>query len=257
MEYDYIIIGAGISGLYTGYLIKKNNPNSKILILESNNYIGGRMGIDTFYSTRITTGAGIGRKNKDINLIKLLNELKIVYNEFKINTILAENITEIDITKIMKQLKTEYDTNKDIKKSIMLGKVLINKEKVIAFSDMWERMTPEDSGRDGPARQILQNERIVPKGADITLNYSKKVDQGKQKLNWKKINKWVVECNVCRINTADTKLNPCGHLLCSTCFFELPTPKKCYFCNTTPVTSEKIFYGGYYNKLQKYINKLK
>ena len=118
MEYDYIIIGAGISGLYTGYLIKKNNPNSKILILESNNYIGGRMGIDTFYSTRITTGAGIGRKNKDINLIKLLNELKIVYTEFRVNTILAENITEIDITKIMKQLKTEYESNKDIKKPL-------------------------------------------------------------------------------------------------------------------------------------------
>lgn len=118
MEYDYIIIGAGISGLYTGYLIKKNNPNSKILILESNNYIGGRMGIDTFYSTRITTGAGIGRKNEDKNLIKLLNELKIVYNEFRINTILAENITEIDIKKIMKQLKTEYETNKDIKKPL-------------------------------------------------------------------------------------------------------------------------------------------
>ena len=118
MEYDYIIIGAGISGLYTAYLIKKNNPNSEILILESNNYIGGRMGIDTFYSTRITTGAGIGRKNKDINLIKLLNELKVVYTEFRINTILAENITEIDIKKIMKQLKTEYETNTDIKKPL-------------------------------------------------------------------------------------------------------------------------------------------
>jgi hypothetical protein len=118
MEYDYIIIGAGISGLYTAYLIKKNNPNTKILILESNNYIGGRMGIDTFFSTRIVTGAGIGRKNKDINLIKLLNELKITYNEFKVNTIHAKNIDEIDIKKIMKQLKTEYDTNKNIKKPL-------------------------------------------------------------------------------------------------------------------------------------------
>jgi protoporphyrinogen oxidase len=49
MEYDYIIIGAGISGLYTAYLIKKHK-NSKILILEANNYIGGRMGTDNFYS---------------------------------------------------------------------------------------------------------------------------------------------------------------------------------------------------------------
>lgn len=118
MEYDYIIIGAGISGLYTGYLIKKNNPNSKILILEGNNYIGGRMGIDTFFSTRITTGAGVGRKNRDINLIKLLNELKITYNEFKANSIHAENIIEIDINKIMKQLKSEYETNKNIKKPL-------------------------------------------------------------------------------------------------------------------------------------------
>ena len=49
MEYDYIIIGAGISGLYTAYLIKKHKANSKILILEANNYIGGRMGTDNFF----------------------------------------------------------------------------------------------------------------------------------------------------------------------------------------------------------------
>ena len=77
----------------------------------------------------------------------------------------------------------------------MLGKVLINKEKVIVFSDMWERMTPEDSGRDGPARRILQNEGIVPKGADITLNYSKKVDKYREKLIWKKKekDKWIID----------------------------------------------------------------
>ena len=43
MIYDFIIIGAGISGLYTYYLIKQTNPNIKILILESSNRIGGRI----------------------------------------------------------------------------------------------------------------------------------------------------------------------------------------------------------------------
>ena len=43
MIYDYIIIGAGVSGLYTNYCLKKKNPNLKILILESSDRIGGRI----------------------------------------------------------------------------------------------------------------------------------------------------------------------------------------------------------------------
>jgi len=31
---DYLIIGAGISGLYVAYNIRKKNPNAKITILE-------------------------------------------------------------------------------------------------------------------------------------------------------------------------------------------------------------------------------
>lgn len=115
MEYDYIIIGAGISGLYTAYLIKKHKANSKILILEANNYIGGRMGIDNFYSSKILTGAGIGRKKQDINLINLLKELKINYNEFTVNHNYASDIIKVDIIKIMDELKTHYDNDKDKK----------------------------------------------------------------------------------------------------------------------------------------------
>lgn len=43
MIYDFIIVGAGISGLYTNYLLKKHNPKSNILILESSDRIGGRI----------------------------------------------------------------------------------------------------------------------------------------------------------------------------------------------------------------------
>ena len=115
MEYDYIIIGAGISGLYTAYLIKKHKANSKILILEANNYIGGRMGTDNFYSSKILTGAGIGRKKQDINLINLLKELKINYNEIAVNHNYASDIIKVDIIKIMDELKTHYDNDKDKK----------------------------------------------------------------------------------------------------------------------------------------------
>ena len=83
MEYDYIIIGAGISGLYTAYNIKKNNPNAKFIILEKNSkkYIGGRMNMYNFYGSYVNIGAGVGRKKKDFLLINLLKDLKIKYNE--------------------------------------------------------------------------------------------------------------------------------------------------------------------------------
>ena len=43
MEYDIIIIGGGISGLNILYQLDKLKYNKKILLLEKNNYFGGRM----------------------------------------------------------------------------------------------------------------------------------------------------------------------------------------------------------------------
>lgn len=78
-EYDIIIIGAGISGLYSAYKILKYYPEKKILILEKNSkkYIGGRAGNYNFYDTSVVIGAGIGRFKKDKLLKKLLINLNI------------------------------------------------------------------------------------------------------------------------------------------------------------------------------------
>ena len=43
MTYDYVIVGAGIAGLYTGLTLLKAHPSKKILILEKYNYNGGRI----------------------------------------------------------------------------------------------------------------------------------------------------------------------------------------------------------------------
>jgi len=66
MNYDYIIIGAGICGLYISYKLLLKNPNLKLLILEKNgkNKIGGRAGNYTFEGSSVVKGAGIGRKKK-------------------------------------------------------------------------------------------------------------------------------------------------------------------------------------------------
>jgi cation diffusion facilitator CzcD-associated flavoprotein CzcO len=50
--YDVIIIGGGISGLYSAFQIKKMAPKTSILILEKNDEIGGRMDIYDFYNIR-------------------------------------------------------------------------------------------------------------------------------------------------------------------------------------------------------------
>ena len=78
--YDVIIIGGGISGLYAAYLIQKRFPFQKILILEKNTTLGGRMNTYNFYGTNVCIGAGVGRKKKDILLFSLLDELNIKYD---------------------------------------------------------------------------------------------------------------------------------------------------------------------------------
>jgi protoporphyrinogen oxidase len=63
--YDIIIVGSGMSGLYSAYNIKKTSPKTTFLILEKYNkqWLGGRTSNEVFYGTEIVTGAGIGRKD--------------------------------------------------------------------------------------------------------------------------------------------------------------------------------------------------
>ena len=57
--YDYIIVGAGIAGLYTGLKLLKAHPSKKILILEKYDYNGGR--IVTYRNGRHHWEIGAGR----------------------------------------------------------------------------------------------------------------------------------------------------------------------------------------------------
>jgi protoporphyrinogen oxidase len=90
MIYDIIIIGCGISGLNSAYQLLSKNPQLKILLLEKNNYLGGR--IKTF-TKKINNHnyiweEGAGRLNDNhklfLNLIKefgLLNNLSKISSE--------------------------------------------------------------------------------------------------------------------------------------------------------------------------------
>jgi hypothetical protein len=120
VEYDIIIVGGGISGLYSAYKIKQLNPKLSILVLEKQDYIGGRAQTLEYEGTTILSGAGIGRKQKDFRLMKLLKELDISYGEFPVKPNYANNFPypnqmKNQVKKMFSFLKTSYteeDKNK-------------------------------------------------------------------------------------------------------------------------------------------------
>jgi hypothetical protein len=108
--YDIIIIGSGMAGLYSAYNILKMSPNTSFLILEKHNkqWIGGRTSNETFYGTQIVTGAGIGRKDKNPLLIKLMDDIGIKYKPFDSVMYYSKLFHHLDILKIINELKREY-----------------------------------------------------------------------------------------------------------------------------------------------------
>ena len=62
MIYDVIILGGGIAGLYTAYTLHQQNPKLSLLLLEKNDYFGGR--IYTIQEKEFTIEAGAGRWNE-------------------------------------------------------------------------------------------------------------------------------------------------------------------------------------------------
>ena len=106
-EKDVIIIGAGIAGLYAGYKILKTNPRCKILLLEKNEKIGGRMGSEQFYGTEIEIGAGIGRFEKDVLLKKLLKDFEIKNFVFTAD-MLDKSKNPISVMSVITRLRSEY-----------------------------------------------------------------------------------------------------------------------------------------------------
>jgi hypothetical protein len=116
--YDIIIIGSGMSGLYSAYNIKKTSPETSFLILEKYNrqWLGGRTSNENFYGTEIVTGAGIGRKDTNKLLIKLMDEININYKEFHSIMYYSHLFKPLDIIKFINKFKLEYKKSPELQK---------------------------------------------------------------------------------------------------------------------------------------------
>ena len=74
MVYDFVILGGGISGLYTAYQLLQKNPDSKLLLLEKSARLGGR--IHTYKDKYMSVEAGAGRFHSGhVRLLELIGDL--------------------------------------------------------------------------------------------------------------------------------------------------------------------------------------
>ena len=113
-NYDIVIIGTGMSGLYSAYKIKQTSPEISFILLEKykKEWVGGRTSNDTFYGSEILTGAGIGRKGKDHLLYNLIRTFHLPTHDFTVNPTVAHS-NNVDIKEIIHKLKTEYKKYKN------------------------------------------------------------------------------------------------------------------------------------------------
>ena len=77
LTYDYIIVGAGIAGLYTAYRLNENYPEAKICIIEASKYIGGRLHT-IHYDNLHFEGGGARFNTEQLRIQSLVKELKLV-----------------------------------------------------------------------------------------------------------------------------------------------------------------------------------
>ncbi len=116
--YDYIIIGSGISGLYSAELISQKTQN--YMILEKRSQSGGRIQVATISNTQVATGAGVIRKNDTdfINLYKkLLPEEEVKFFKHEINYEFVEGNFKIvkDTIKFLNSACRENETQRSKK----------------------------------------------------------------------------------------------------------------------------------------------
>jgi len=136
---NIVIIGGGISSLYSAYLLKKNYPKIKYTIIEKSDECGGRAKMSNLGDVKLPTGAYFSRVNKDRILMKLLKDLDIKIYPYELD--IDYSFKESDVDKLVNKLKKElpkYDRSKvkfkDFAKEV-LGREYDNFINMMGYTD--------------------------------------------------------------------------------------------------------------------------
>lgn len=99
------IIGGGMASLYCAHLLKKHHPDIKFTIYEAEQELGGRVKMAEVAGVKVPTGAQFTRISKDKTLGKLLSELDIKLDKYKMK--MEYTFTESNFDEYLKRLKTQ------------------------------------------------------------------------------------------------------------------------------------------------------
>lgn len=149
-QYDLIIIGAGLAGLYAGYKIRKMNPKLNFIIIDKENKkcFGENHTCEKFYGINISRGDEIIRKERDKLTINILKKLDIKSTEYE-NEIRYSPYVEnpVNIKNTLKKIKGNNKTFKSASIS-SIGK----KE----YNDLLQTIGNNDF-ENGDVNDILKN----------------------------------------------------------------------------------------------------
>jgi cytochrome b involved in lipid metabolism/protoporphyrinogen oxidase len=145
MSYDYIVVGGGIAGLNT--CLKLVNGKNKILLLERNNRLGGRL--HTYNKDGLTYEIGGARFHKGhknlFELIKMFNLEKKIFpipNDKTFIPIKNKFTKKYDLDKIIKTILDKADTFKKeelLKMNMVdLCNKILTKEECLYFQNGFE-----------------------------------------------------------------------------------------------------------------------
>jgi glycine/D-amino acid oxidase-like deaminating enzyme len=106
MTYDFIIVGGGFAGLFWAYMLRKEHPQFSVVILEQDEYFGGRAREAPFGPlTAVPTGAGVGRYRKDRLLRALMTELDLPIETFPVRHRYSPRVPFVDVDSLFEQLR--------------------------------------------------------------------------------------------------------------------------------------------------------
>lgn len=174
----YLVVGAGIAGLYTAYSLYKKFGTDEIIVIEKNNRIGGRIYTFDLEFRTIEIGAGV-ILDIHTNTINLAHELglqdKLLYSKSsksfaqlglkEDNNYRVLNITNLErtgFTDIVKDLKNKID-NKQIDINLARSYSLFRLLERTYGIDVAKKMDDE-FGYDGDFKQNAIN------GIDMLMN---------------------------------------------------------------------------------------
>ena len=153
VEADYVIVGAGLAGLYAAYKLREAAPTASILVLEADAHPGGRAAMARFGKTNVVLGAGIGRAHKDVLLTSLLKELKVPFNTFPIVHRYGSGLTNApNVAKDALALQKVYASNSKASRATYtfegFAKAQFGEAKAAAFFESlsYTDMLQEDAG---------------------------------------------------------------------------------------------------------------